>query len=305
MQRPNKRAARLAATAAVIIAASSPVAAAGYQASTPAPPNAPLTGETGIAIRYDSGAGATPSARAFLALQLNLCDSGFATRPGNDCYRGGKSISEAFHVILDMAPSLVTLNEVCRDDVRTALFPAMERLWPNEWVFWGFMAAGNRRTGKAYLCKNGDAYGIGMLGRLFTTSTPTVTASGQNYPPDSQDPNDNELRSWLCVNANHSYWGCTTHLHQSGGRLALDQCGFLTKQVAQYHPAVLAGDLNLRYQPGDPFNVQRCVPSGWFREGDGDVQHTMATNDFALNGTRKVPMEFTDHPAWAVSLTKP
>lgn len=47
----------------------------------------------------------------------------------------------------------------------------------------GFMPAGNRRTGKAYLCKNGDAYGIGMLGRLFTTSTPTVTASGQNHPP--------------------------------------------------------------------------------------------------------------------------
>lgn len=79
MQRANKRAARLAATAAAIIAVSSPVAAAGYQASTPAPSNAPLTGETGIAIRYDSGAGATPSAQAFLALQLNLCDSGFAT----------------------------------------------------------------------------------------------------------------------------------------------------------------------------------------------------------------------------------
>lgn len=303
MKRPN-RAARLAATAAAIIAASSPIAAAGYQASTPAPPNAPLTAETGIAIRHDGGTGATPSATPFVALQLNLCDSGFATRPGNNCYAGGRSIPEAFKVILDTAPSLVTLNEVCREDVRTSLSPAMAQLWPNEWVFWGFMPAGNRRTGKAYLCKNGDAYGIGMLGRLYTPTTPTVTAHGQNYPPDSQDPNDNELRSWLCVDANHSYRGCTTHLHQ-GGQLALDQCTFLAKQVIPYHPAVLAGDLNLKYQPGDRFNVQQCVPSGWFRQGDGDVQHTMATNDFTLNGTRRLPLEFTDHPAWLVSLTKP
>lgn len=235
MQRANKRAARLAATAAAIIAVSSPVAAAGYQASTPAPSNAPLTGETGIAIRYDSGAGATPSAQAFLALQLNLCDSGFATRPGNDCYRGGKSVSEAFHVILDIGavpchverglPGRRPDRPVPRDGAAVA-----ERVG-----VLGFMPAGNRRTGKAYLCKNGDAYGIGMLSRLFTTSTPTVTASGQNYPPDRQDPNDNELRSWLCVNANHSYWGCTTHLHQSGGQRALDQCDFLQNTTPRHH----------------------------------------------------------------------
>jgi endonuclease/exonuclease/phosphatase family metal-dependent hydrolase len=181
----------------------------------------------------------------------------------------------------------------------------MAQRWPNEWVFWGFMPAGNRRTGKEYLCKNGDAYGIGILGRLFTTSTPTVTAHGHNYPPDRQDPSDNELRSWLCVDANHSYWGCTTHLLQGGGQTTLDQCDFLTKQVIAHQPTVVAGDLNLRYQPGTRFNVQQCVPSGWFRKGDGDVQHTMATNDFTFNGSRKLPMKFTDHPAWAVSLTKP
>jgi hypothetical protein len=248
-----------------------------------------------------------PRATEFTTLQLNLCNSGFA-----DCYAGGQSVPEANQIIWDMAPSLVTVNEVCKSDVTTSLFDRMLLRWPNEYVFWAFMPAGDRRTGGAYQCANGDQYGIGMLGRLFTTSTPYLNAEGLLYSNEIQDPTSNELRAWLCVDANRMYWGCTTHLKQGGGQLALDQCNFLTKGVVVlmhavhgYRPTVVAGDLNLRYQPGNQFNVQQCVPGGWFRKGDGDVQHTMATGDFTFAGTEAWPMMHSDHPAWVVFLDKP
>jgi len=47
-----------------------------------------------------------------------------------------------------------------------------------------------------------------------------------------------------------------------------------------YAPTVIGGELNLKYR-GSP-NAQSCVPPGYFRKGDGDVQHIMVTSDFAL-----------------------
>lgn len=310
--------ATIAAIAVALLGVPSPgAAAASHQPGaliSPASPAGSVAGQVNVGIRRESGV-VTPAARPFLTLQMNLCNSGHA-----GCYEDGKSIPEAYRVILDWAPALVTLNEICLEDVRT-LFEAMLQLWPNEYVFYAFRAAGDRRTpGQPFTCTNGDSYGIGMLGRLFTSSPPDVKPYWDLYPDNwtteprdkwLQDPNQNELRAWLCVDANRAYYGCTTHLRRHGGQIALNQCNFLTKGVVallhagRYLPTVVAGDLNLRYAPGEQFNVQKCVPSGWFRKGDGAVQHTMATDDFTFNGTHPVPMTYTDHPAWVVSLTKP
>jgi hypothetical protein len=52
-------------------------------------------------------------------------------------------------------------------------------------------------------------------------------------------------------------------------------------------------------------DVQDCVPGGWFRKGDGNVQHVMHTDDFTFDFTDKFGMEHTDHPAWLVAATAP
>ena len=62
------------------------------------------------------------------------------------------------------------------------------------------------------------------------------------------------------------------------------------------------GDLNLEYSPGSPTNAQNCVPSGWFRKGDGDVQHVTART-LTFVSTQTYSMSRTDHPAFVVNYT--
>ena len=70
-----------------------------------------------------------------------------------------------------------------------------------------------------------------------------------------------------------------------------------------YAPTVIGGDLNMKHR-GSP-DAQDCVPTGYFRKGDSDVQHIMATADFAFSSSRRIGMSHTDHDGWFVALTAP
>ncbi|WP_326615371.1 hypothetical protein OG949_41410 (plasmid) [Streptomyces scopuliridis] len=85
----------------------------------------------------------------FSILQMNLCNSGKA-----GCYEDGRSIDEGIIRIRRTSPTVVTLNEVCRNDVAR-----MAKETGRRGVF---MAAGHR-DGGLYKCKNGRNYGIGIL----------------------------------------------------------------------------------------------------------------------------------------------
>src|SRR2546430_14414077 len=104
---------------------------------------------------------------------MNLCDSGIA-----GCYTG-RSVTEAATVIRAEAPDVVTLNEVCQDDV-DVLDRALTAVHPGGTVR-AFKAAADRRTGGAFRCRNGQPYGIGLLVHI---STPNLgyTTSGGIYP---------------------------------------------------------------------------------------------------------------------------
>lgn len=87
----------------------------------------------------------TTNARAragssFDVLQLNLCNSGLA-----DCYAGGNSIDEGISVINEVAPDVVTLNEICRDDIR--------RMAEETGYHFVFTAARNGDTGGLFTCQ--------------------------------------------------------------------------------------------------------------------------------------------------------
>jgi hypothetical protein len=241
-------------------------------------------------------ASAGPASRDSLrVLQMNLCDSGIA-----GCYTG-RSVPRAAAVIRAQAPDVVTLNEVCQDDVY-ALDHTLAKIYRDGDVVSTFQAAADRRTGGAFRCRNGQPYGIGLVAHI--PSRRYATYSGR-YP--MQDAGDPEERVWLCLDAIGSFRACTTHLADTSPTVALAQCGYLWHtaipsvwaQSNRREPTVLGGDLNLRV--GVAPDVRSCLPPGYL--GDGGVQYVVAT-DFAVNSSRSITMSgTTDHPALLVTLT--
>ncbi|MFC4591077.1 hypothetical protein [Sphaerisporangium corydalis] len=307
------------AVAIVVVALTAfagPAARAGEPPATPG-----HAAETRVAPPSDPGAqGRRPSARSlpsgydFWELQMNLCNSGIAS-----CYKkynNGLSVGEAAGVIRSQWPDLVTLNEVCRADVVNSLFAVMAEIWPGDWVYSSFMPAYDRGRNAPYLCANGDQYGIGVVGHVPSAVYEGVESFGEVYPDSSggsatQDTASNEKRSWVCAYAVGAYYGCTTHLASTSGTVAANQCRYLMSGVVPSlwaaprvaKPSVVGGDLNLKYK-GSP-DAQKCVPPGWFRKGDGDVQHVMATSDLTFGFSQKIDMKRTDHDAWLVALVAP
>jgi hypothetical protein len=227
-------------------------------------------------------------------LQLNLCDSGIAT-----CYTG-RAVARAGTVIRAEAPDLVTLDEICREDL-APLDRALAEVDGGGTVVSAFRAAVDRRTGGDFRCRNGQSYGIGLLVHVPGSSAGYSTDGGV-YP--DQDLRDPEERVWLCVHPTGDFYACVTHLASTSATVALAQCRYLlttaipaVRRSGGYRPTVLGGDLNL----SDP---RSCVPPGYVRRGDGGVQHVLATDDLAVDDARTVDMAgTTDHPGLLVTLS--
>jgi hypothetical protein len=195
-------------------------------------------------------------------------------------------------VITDVAPALVTLNEVCRDDVPwlAAQTGAVDHQF----------TPALRADDTPVKCKNGDDYGNGLLSWIPAAWDAPV--AGVYGAQSSQT----ERRVWICMGY-AGVVGCTTHL-STDGATALAQCkefvGGPLATAAADGPAVMAGDWNLKYK-GSP-DAQDCVAGGFFRKGDGSVQHVIAADDFGFIETIIIDMEgTTDHPGLQVRLTLP
>ena len=246
---------------------------------------------------------ALPPASPFRALQLNLCNSGYA-----GCFQDGASIAEGATVITQVVPHLVTLNEICEDDVSTDLFAAMRETWPNDYVFWVFAPAASRGSGGPVTCTDGQRYGVGILGHV-----PAASWAGFEFAGDrlSNQSGDDEMRAWACAAATDNYYTCATHLENDNGDVALAQCQELMNPIVPQFwganggelPTVVGGDFNLTFN-GNP-DVQDCVPPAWYRKGDGDVQHIMATDNLVFDSSELLSMELTDHDAWLVRVITP
>jgi hypothetical protein len=231
-------------------------------------------------------------ATAFKVLQLNLCNSGVA-----GCYQDGRAVDEAVTMIQRRLPDVVSANEVCLSDLPrlTAAVGAT--------AGYRFAFARNRSTGGDIQCTAGrGSYGSGIIVK-------EGIATGGHGTYAAQD-GGNEIRAWACaLSAVRAFTACTTHLSTTG-TTALAQCKELVPATVLSHDPtaspttrhVVVGDLNLRYSPGSATNAQNCVPSGWFRKGDGDVQHVIART-LTFVSTQKYSMYRTDHPAFVVNYT--
>jgi ABC-type cobalt transport system substrate-binding protein len=229
---------------------------------------------------------ATPASAATTVkvLQLNICHSGHA-----GCYTGAEPVmAQAVSVIGSTKPQVLSVNEACSGDV-ARLQAAMGA---SQAVF----VAAQTRDGAPVTCTNGQQYGNILI--VVSTLAGGPAATGRYSAQDSS----NEMRVWACLPAG-GVSACTTHLSSKTGSVALAQCKeLLNRAVGLPGPTVVSGDMNLRYQ-GSP-NVQDCNPAGFYRKGDGDLQHVFASTSLAfVSGTKLSMSGTTDHPAWLVTVT--
>jgi endonuclease/exonuclease/phosphatase family metal-dependent hydrolase len=223
-------------------------------------------------------------------IQMNLCNSGIAS-----CYTG-RAVAEAAAVIRAEAPDLVTLNEVCQNDV-PFLDDVLAEVQSGGTVVSAFKAADDRSTGDAFRCLNGQPYGIGLLRHLPPINRGYTTSSRIYQVQDTGDP---EERAWLCVYATGSFTACTTHLASTSATVALAQCRQLFSTVIPAGRTVLGGDFNL-----DSAGLQACVPSG-LRLADGGTQQIVATAEFTVVSSKTIDMHgTTNHPSLSATLTAP
>jgi endonuclease/exonuclease/phosphatase family metal-dependent hydrolase len=258
---------------------------------------ATTTGST--ALTPPPGASIPAGAAPVRVLQLNLCNSGIA-----GCFTG-RSTAVAAAVIRAGKPDLITLNEVCRDDV-AVLERALAEVVPGNGVSSAFQPARDGRNGEPYRCRNGDQYGIGLVSRW--PPVPGSSAGGGIFP--AQDPDDPEERAWLCrdVAATPEVAVCTTHLAYTKREVAGAQCRYLFGTVVAEMrardgvvPVVLGGDLNLGN--GDSPDLKACLPAGSALVDDGGPQHVVATPEFVVDDARRIDLRgTTDHPGLLVTL---
>lgn len=246
-----------------------------------------------------TGGFATGAAPTLRELQMNVCHSGFAT-----CFQpDDRSTREAALMITRYQPSVVTLNEICAEDILADSAPipaamfAIARDHADASMFAVFAPAVNRDTGLPYRCADGDLYGIGIVGRG------TVGLATHHVYRD-QFAGTNEERVAVCAPIDGAGL-CTTHLESDDGVVAAGQCRELMAPAGIVDdvgyptarpPTVVAGDFNLRDLAG-------CAPPGWHVTGDGIVQHVL-TYGLRIVATRVAPTRYTDHPALVVDLAR-
>ncbi|MGH3939078.1 MAG: endonuclease/exonuclease/phosphatase family protein [Pseudonocardiaceae bacterium] len=220
---------------------------------------------------------AAAAATSYSVLQINICNSGHA-----DCYTG-RATTRAGDLIKARTPSVVTMNEMCAADLE----PIREKTG-----YTGVFTQSGSQT-----CANGSAYGNALL---FPAGSTITTPYRLTY--NSQNSHT-EHRTLTCAQAN-GVTACVTHLSNLSAKT--DQAAKMKEVVGDYArqgPTVLGGDWNMKYN-GNP-NAQDYVPAGMFRKGDGGVQHVMASNGhFGFTETRTMQLDWTDHPALQVYLTR-
>ncbi len=224
----------------------------------------------------------------FVVLQLNLCNGGFSP-----CFSGGKrSVDSAIALINDRQPDVVTLNEICARDIT--------RMAQETGYRWQFMPVGTKGSGAPYQCSDGRGdYGIAVISNPKRGAARDAVVKQQYAHQDG----GNQQLGYLCAPFSE-FEACTTTLSTAkAGIAALQQCQELADATRRHNPAtVLGGDFNLREQ-GNP-DVRKCVPPGWFRHGDGDVQHVLATESrFTFGSAENLAVPGTDHPGLLVNLT--
>lgn len=254
----------------------------------------------------------------FTTVQMNLCNG----KASLACYSDGLAIQEAVMTISRLDPNLVSLNEICLGDLtinRTenseTLLQAMRKVRPSALTYYVFMPALKSNTERPYTCDSGEAFGSALMFHVDPQEDWGVVPYGFSY--DAQLSTSGEWRTAACAAVYHHYFACTTHLAAGTDAkpVALKQCQEMMNEIiptlksesagrTTLIPTIVQGDFNLLHEGGE-FDIERCVPSGFAREDDRDVQHIIVSNDAPIRETNFVGMSNTDHVALVGYLDMP
>ncbi|WP_256796393.1 endonuclease/exonuclease/phosphatase family protein [Terrabacter sp. Ter38] len=240
-----------------------------------------------------------PLDRTVRVLQMNLCNSGRA-----DCYSGGRAVSMAVALVHEHQPDMVSLNEVCRDDL-PVLEQAMSATVPPTTVVSAFTSAKDRQTDAPVRCQNGQEFGDGVL---VVVSPPAVGSRSYSGVYPVQDPHDPEERVWACIALATRFTACTTHTTSVDPTMALNQCRYLVSSAVprisrrtRAGPIIVGADLNLAAR-GSP-SPEACLPGGYQRTDDGGLQSVMVSPGVGVVTHSVIDMQgTTDHPGLLVDL---
>jgi endonuclease/exonuclease/phosphatase family metal-dependent hydrolase len=249
---------------------------------------------TGCAGLLLSSVPARPAraATTFVVLQMNLCNSGLAI---HTCYSFGRAVDEAVEKIHKYPPELVTLQEICRDDLYSPtgwgkLAKAMADIYGTGHVAVDFVPAVDRDTNDWYRCTDDEPFGNALLYH-YPGGAPR---SGWYQSQDGTD----ETRAWTCATViAKRLTACTTHLSTEPD-VASRQCRELRAILAEswVQPEVIVGgDFNLTATPGT-HDVRGCGSPGYDQRGDGSLQHVFFSRTVRWTQGFHEPMRFTDHP---------
>ena len=233
-------------------------------------------------------------------LQLNLCSSGIAA-----CYTG-RSTAAAAAMVRTVAPGLVTLNEVCQDDV-AALERALAEVVPageRDVRIPGGPGRAHRRAvplpqrsavrHRPRLALAGSCQTVPSTPASTRRRTPKIRRSGRGCawrsPPAR--PSSPAPRTWP-IRSVRSHWTSAGYLFDTViARMR-------TRDGAA--PVVVGGDLNLG--SGDSPDLVSCLPQGSAMVDDEGQQHVVATPEFVVDGSETLDLgDTTDHPGLLVTL---
>ena len=251
-----------------------------------------------VSVGWFAGCTVDKGETTLRVVQLNLCNSGRA-----DCYSGGRAVGVAAELIRDNRPDVVSLNEVCRDDV-DVLEQRLSAAFDGAAVASAFEPARDRPTEGPVRCQNGQEFGDGVL--AVVRAEARARTYGGVYP--IQDPDDVEERVWVCIDLATQFSACATHTASTDTTVALAQCRYLLTsgvQTVRRHdrgaPIIVGGDLNI--SAGGSPSPQSCLPRGYEGADDGRLQYVVVSPGVAVRSRSVIDMRgATDHPGLRVDL---
>jgi endonuclease/exonuclease/phosphatase family metal-dependent hydrolase len=213
-------------------------------------------------------------------MQMNLCLSGLA-----GCYEKTPYpavVGETVSLIRRVRPDAVTLNEVCRRDVR----------WIARRTGYHVRFTSVIYLGEPLRCIQPNSRGL--FGDAVLTEAAVESTDHQEFAAQAGP----ERRQWLCVATRVQVDVCTTHLNT---RMILEapandaQCAELAALLAERAAArtvIFGGDLNRR---------RTCAPAGMWSRTDRSadqapgLQHVYGSGELRSRSADVVPAAHTDH----------
>lgn len=227
-----------------------------------------------------------PDRAAYTHLQMNLCLSGMAGCYPSDRY--DEAIAAAVGAVRRTGADVVTLNEICRADVRR-----IARRTGYHLRFAAVIYAGERLP-----CI--DPRGRGLFGNAILTRDRVITSAGRPFTSQA----GLEERRWMCVTTRRGTV-CGAHLetrvddpdHVANRGQCAELARVFTRYAGRGRPVTFGGDMN---------RLGSCAPAGfwtrtdWAGGGIPGLQHVYGTRSLSRPVARVVRADLTDHDFLAV-----